>query len=79
MNALLKEGGVTGIEAAEIGGTTERIAVKKEFDEPIGFKKATFNGVGSIVLLNGSRNLTEIYEDKMHFMMEVLLFLILIT
>ena len=74
MNALLKEGGVNGIEAAEIGGTTERIAVKKEFDEPIGFKKATFNGVGSIVVLNGSRNLTEIYEDKMHFMMEVIYF-----
>ena len=68
---------MSGVEAAEIGGTTERIALKNEFNEPIGFKKATFNGVGSIVLLNRERNLTEIYEDKMHFMMEVLFFLFL--
>ncbi len=71
LNALLKDAGVSGIEAAEIGGSTERLAMKKEFDQPIGFKKAMFNGVGSIVLLNASRNLTNIYQDKMHFMMEV--------
>ena len=71
LNSLLKEAGAKNVEYAEIGGTTERIAPKADFDEVVGFRKAQFNGVGSIVLFNGRRNITQIYEDKMHFMWEV--------
>ena len=36
---------MSGVEAAEIGGTTERIALKNEFNEPIGFKKAKWRWI----------------------------------
>ena len=32
LNSLLKDAGVSNVEYAEIGGTTERIATKKDFD-----------------------------------------------
>jgi len=38
LNSLLKEVKVTGVEFAEIGGSTEKIATKEEFKDVIGFR-----------------------------------------
>ena len=58
LNSLLKDANLSNIEFAEIGGSTERIAPKADFEKVVGFKNAKFNGVGSIVLFNSSRNIT---------------------
>lgn len=40
------------IKFAEIGGATESLTLAKDFNKPLGFKRGTLNGIGSIVLFN---------------------------
>jgi len=58
------------IIAAEVGGATEVLISKDQFNKPIGFGRGKLNGVGSIVLISKKRDLLRLYHEKMEFMEE---------
>lgn len=70
LKTILNEIKVDDIKYAEVGGATEILVPKNKFDTPIGFGRGRLNGVGSIVLLNSTRDLMKIYSEKLEFMEE---------
>lgn len=58
--SVVKPGGE--IIAAEVGGSTEKIIYRKDFNTPLAFMKGSLNAVGSIVLFNSTRNILDIYH-----------------
>ncbi len=70
VNKLIKELNAVNIMAAEVGGSTEPLMMKKDFDKNIGFGMGVLNAVGSMVLFNSTRSLKEAYLRKVEFMAE---------
>jgi len=68
LEKIISEIGAKDIVAAEVGGETEPLILKKDFNKPIGFGWGVLNAVGSFVLFNSSQDLSEIYLRKMEFM-----------
>ena len=68
LNQLLNEIHCPDIIAAEVGGSTEPLVFRDNFDIPFGFGKGTLNAVGSVVLFNSACDFSEIYESKLRFM-----------
>ena len=76
LNAILETVKPKGeIIAAEVGGTTEQLIERKDFDKPLGFAKGALNAVGSIVLFNSTRSILDLYHQKLEFMQDVNLIL----
>ena len=65
---LLSEIGAKNIMAAEVGGATEPLILREQFDNFLGFGRNRLNAVGSIVLFNNHCDLGGIYESKLKFM-----------
>lgn len=67
---LLDEIKAKDIVAAEVGGNTEPIIFNDKFGTKLGFGQGVLNAVGSCVLFNASRDILDVYENKLHFMQE---------
>ncbi len=70
LNDLISEINAKDIVAAEVGGTTEPIVFQNQFNTKLGFGWSVLNAVGSVVLFNSTRDISEIYANKLHFMAE---------
>ena len=68
LNDLISEIKAKNIVAAEVGGCTEPIIFQDQFKTKFGFGSGVLNAVGSVVLFDSSRDISEIYENKLHFM-----------
>ncbi len=65
---VIDELNVSDVAAAEVGGATEPLLFKDKFGMKLGFGRGYLNAVGSIVLFNSTRDLSDVYENKLHFM-----------
>jgi len=70
LSNLIDEIKAKDIVAAEVGGCTEPIIFQNKFNTKFGFGWNVLNAVGSVVLFNSARDLSEIYGNKLHFMAE---------
>lgn len=67
---LIDEIGVQDVAAAEVGGCTEPLVFPDKFGMKLGFGRDVLSAVGSVVLFNSSRDLVQIYANKLNFMAE---------
>jgi NADH:ubiquinone oxidoreductase subunit F (NADH-binding) len=59
------------VAAAEVGGATEALLLESDFPKrKISFDRGGLSPVGSIVLFNKERDLSEVYLHKLDFMQD---------
>ena len=66
---LLEEVKAKDTHMAEVGGATESLLLADSFKTPFGFGRGTLNAVGSVVLFDKTRDILDVYQDKLDFML----------